>query len=52
MRKMVAKFYCHRTHLIAILFLDYNGKVTVECSVHFAHTQQFSSNANLTLITN
>ena len=49
MRKMVATFYCHRTHLLAIPVQDWKGKVRVEYSIHFAHTRQFSSNANLTL---
>ena len=31
------------------LFQDWNGEVTVECSNHFAHAQQFSSNANPSL---
>ena len=31
-------------------FRDRNGEVTVECSSHFAHTQQFLSNAKLTLL--
>ena len=31
-------------------FQDQNGQVTVECSNHFAHTQQFLSNAILTLL--
>ena len=32
------------------LFQDQNGQVTVECGNHFAHTQQFLSNAILTLL--
>ena len=31
------------------LFQDQNGEVTVECSIHFLHTQQFLSSANRTL---
>ena len=31
------------------LIQDQNGEVTVECSIHFLHTQQFLSSANRTL---
>ena len=49
MRKMVATFYCGWLTSSPFLFQDWNGKVAEECSIHFAHTQQFSSNGNLTL---
>ena len=51
MQKMVATFYCRLTRLIAIpASSPFQGSdtLTVECSSHFPHTQQFLSNAKNT----
>ena len=51
---LCAKWLLHSTVVgltsSPFLFLYWNGRVTLECSIHFAHTQQFSSNRNLTLM--